>query len=117
MKHGIRPKDLRAIREILKNNCAAIERVGLFGSRATGRFTRVSDIDLVLYGNISEREGDRLKTCFLESMIPNTVDITVYERIGYLPLKRHIDLVVRELLTGRQIYEAGCLTLALAEKR
>lgn len=104
MRHGIQPKYLRAIRDILKNNCAAIERVGLFGSRATGRFTRVSDIDLVLYGNINEREGDRLYTCFLESMIPNTVDITLYEHIGYPPLKRHIDLVVKALFTERQIY-------------
>ena len=44
MKHGIKPKYLRAIRDILKNNCAAIERVGLFGSRATGRFTRVQGL-------------------------------------------------------------------------
>ena len=105
MRHGIKPKYLRAIRDILKNNCAAIERVGLFGSRATGRFTRVSDIDLALYGDISEREGDRLYTCFLESMIPITVDITLYEHIGYPPLKRHIDLVAKELFTRRQLYE------------
>lgn len=58
----------------------------------------------MLYGNINEREGDRLYTCFLESMIPNTVDITLYEHISYPPLKRHIDLVVKALFTRRQIY-------------
>ena len=105
MKHGIKPQYLQSIRDILRGNCAAIERVGLFGSRATGTFTRVSDIDLVLYGNISERDGDRLYTCFLESMIPHKVDITLYEHISYPPLKRHIDFVAKALFTKRQIYE------------
>ena len=34
-------------------------------------------------------------TCFLESMIPHKVDITLYEHISYPPLKRHIDFDVK----------------------
>lgn len=105
MSHGIEEKDLRAIRNILASNCQNIEKVCLFGSRATGHFKSTSDIDLVLYGNISEQESDRLYTCFHESMIPHKVDITTYQQVTYPPLKRHIDEVVKPLFSNGQLYD------------
>ena len=60
MDHGIQENYLESIKNILAENCQNIDKVCLFGSRATGNFTKTSDIDLVLYGYISEQESDRL---------------------------------------------------------
>ena len=104
MNHGIRAEDLLAIKAILISVCANIEKVELFGSRATGQFNQTSDIDLVLYGNISERQSDRLYTSFQESMIAHEVDIVTYQGISYPPLKQHIDAVAKTLFTRAALY-------------
>lgn len=104
MNHGIEENVLQSIRNILAGNCQNIDKICLFGSRATGQFTKTSDIDLVLYGDISEQQTDRLYTCFHESMIPYKVDVTAYQHVTYPPLKRHIDDVVKLLFSREQIY-------------
>ena len=105
MNHGIRAKDLLIIKTILINVCRDIEKVALFGSRATGQFSQTSDIDLVLYGDISESYSDRLYTRFHESMIPHEVDLVTYQDIKHPPLKRHIDAVAKVLFTRASLYE------------
>ena len=105
MNHGIRTKDLLIIKAILISVCRDIEKVALFGSRATGRFNQTSDIDLVLYGDISEHASNRLYTCFHESMIAHEVDLVTYQDIRYPPLKRHIDAVAKVLFTRASLYE------------
>ena len=104
MNHGITQNDLQTIKNILASNCQNIEKVCLFGSRATGRFTKTSDIDLVLYGDISEQESDRIYTCFYESMIPHKVDIVAYQHIAHPPLKKQIDKEMKRLFSNEQLY-------------
>ena len=104
MNHGIKKHDLRAIRTILISTCSNIDKVCLFGSRATGEFGSTSDIDLVLYGDISERESGRLNTHFQESSIAHKVDMVVYHSIDYPPLKKHIDVAARLLFTRKDLY-------------
>ena len=104
MKHGISKRDLLTIRSILISTCSNIDKVCLFGSRATGEFNSSSDIDLVLYGDISERTNDRLITRFQESSITHKVDIVTYQAINYPPLKDHIDAVAKTLFTSKTLY-------------
>lgn len=104
MNHGIPTAHLEQIKNILKNNCKSIEKVGLFGSRATGCFTKNSDIDLVLYGNVSEQETARLLTCFHESLLPHKVDIASYQHITFPALKQHIDDFGQELFSKETLY-------------
>jgi len=104
MDHGIETRYLQIIKDILMHSCRAIERVSLFGSRATGCFTCSSDIDLVLYGDILEEEAQVLFTCLHESLLPYRVDITVYNHVRYPPLKRHIDAVAKRLFSKEEMY-------------
>ncbi len=104
MNHGLRISYLDVIRKTLKSNCNNISSVALFGSRATGHYRPNSDIDLVIYGDITEQEKDRLYTCFLESMLPYNVDIANYSRITYPPFKRHIDACAKTLFTKDELY-------------
>ena len=104
MNHGLKPRHLENIRDILRDNCRSIESVGLFGSRAAGNYSDTSDIDLVLYGDVSEQASDRLRTCFLESLLPYKVDVVAYNHVSYPPFKRNIDAFAKTLFTEEQFY-------------
>lgn len=103
-KHGLNPEQLENIKNIIRYNTDNIEAVSLFGSRATGNYKNYSDIDLVLFGEIKESVIDLLWTCFYESNIPYKVDITAYNLIRYLPLKRHIDSSAKVLFSREELY-------------
>ncbi len=91
--HGLTERQLEIIWDILSPHADCIERVGLFGSRATGTARPNSDIDTVLYGNIEEALLDRLRTSFDSSGLPMKVDLVAYDLAKYQPLKTHIDNV------------------------
>ena len=104
LNHGLNKNQIRIIRDILSRNVSNIDKVSLYGSRATGKYKNYSDIDLVLYGDIDETEADHLWTCFDESLLPHKVDVTVYQQITSSPLKHHIDQQAKTLFTKQQIY-------------
>lgn len=98
--HGLTDRQLAILRGVLRPFADRIDRVGLFGSRATGTQRPNSDIDLVLYGTLGDAEIDRLWTLFDESALPMTVDVVAYRRIAHAGLKAHVDRVMRPLFTG-----------------
>ena len=81
-EHGISDADLETIRTVLAECKEEITQVDLFGSRATGKHRSHSDIDLVIHGAVREAAIDRLRTLFIESNLPVSVDIFSYD---YLP--------------------------------
>ena len=105
MNHGLSHSELEVIKKIIIENSQNIDSVGLFGSRATGLYKANSDIDLVLYGEVTEQESARLYTCFLESLLPYKVDIEAYQSITYEPFRSHIDQFARLLFTREDLYQ------------
>jgi predicted nucleotidyltransferase len=95
--HGLSNRQIEIIKHVLRPFKGAIKSVGLFGSRATGRYRPGSDIDLVIYGTLDQRTADRIFTLINDSGLPVNVDVQVYHLINYLPLKNHIDRVMQEL--------------------
>jgi predicted nucleotidyltransferase len=89
--HGLSLNHLSLLKSILQPYAKHIERVAIFGSRATGNYKDNSDIDLVIYGDISEESVDRLRTLLNDSNIPYKVDIHGYNHLDYQPFKKHID--------------------------
>ena len=53
---GLPESAIEAIRRVLAK-CPGIEKVVIYGSRAKGTFRPGSDIDLALYGDISDRKS------------------------------------------------------------
>ncbi len=101
--HGLNKKQLQSIQSIISDYVSVIDKVVIFGSRATGTYKNYSDIDLVLYGKIEEKIVDRLWTNFYESNLPYKVDIHSYELIKSSPLKNHIDTVGKVLFDNAKI--------------
>ena len=63
----------------------------LFGSRATGKSTQRSDIDLVSKGIADQHRLGRILLDLEDLPIPQICELQAYEQIHYPPLKRHID--------------------------
>lgn len=87
----------KILKDILKPFVNKIDMVGLFGSRATGKYRENSDIDMVIYGDLKEDDINRLWTLFDTSLLPIKVDVQAYSLITYTPLKKHIDMVMQPL--------------------
>ena len=78
-----------------------LKEVKLYGSRAIGKATPHSDIDLATVGIIDPYRLGRLALDLEDMPIPQECDLTDYEGIRYAPFKRHIDNF------GITIYERG----------
>ena len=102
-QHGISPEWQDIIKHTLRPFADKIEKVGLFGSRATGTFKANSDIDMVIYGNLAEADIDRLWTLLDDSALPVKVDANAYNLIDYDPLKQHIDKTMLVLFDRQSI--------------
>ena len=91
---------LRMLRDVFAGYPELTE-VRLFGSRATGKATKRSDIDLVTLG-IADSHRLGLLALDLEDLpIPQMCDLQAYEGVKHPPLKRHIDAF------GITIYRKG----------
>ncbi len=101
--HGLSRRRLDCLRAILAPFAAGIERVVLFGSRASGQYRPDSDIDIALYGPVEEKTVDRLHTLFMDSPLPLKVDIQAYSHITNPLLRRHIDTAGRTLFTHEDL--------------
>jgi predicted nucleotidyltransferase len=101
--HGLSNTQLSEIKRILYPFAGNIESVGFFGSRATGKYRPNSDIDMVIYGDLSEKNTDRIATLFGDSKLPVKVDVIAYNHITYPTLKAHIDAVVKTLFTHEDL--------------
>ena len=66
---------------ILAQRLGKIGEVKVYGSRATGCARPGSDLDLVIYPPVSERDLTDLWLAFEESDLPITVDLTAWDRI------------------------------------
>lgn len=105
--HCLNEGQLKLIKEILTPYAQSIKKVGLFGSRATGKYRPNSDIDMVLYGDIDEAIIDRIWTLFDASNLPVSVDVTAYDLVDYPPLKAHIDESMRTLFSNEELLEVA----------
>lgn len=65
----------------------------IFGSRAKGNSQPASDIDLALWGNISQNVRNSIAGELDELPLPYTFDVQAYDAINHQPLREHIDRI------------------------
>ena len=94
------------VENVLKLFADSIDRVAVCGSRALGTARPASDIDLALFGTLSEAEAARIWTLFDQSALAVNVDIADYSRLAPSSFKRHIDAVAKTLFTREQLKAA-----------
>lgn len=100
-------RERQILRHVLRPYADLIDTVGVFGSRAMGNAHPASDIDLVLYGQLTDAQVQRLWSLFDQSNLAVTVDIADYDKIKHAPLKRHIDCVMKPLFQKSDLSKAA----------
>jgi predicted nucleotidyltransferase len=91
MSDGLHERYREWILGVLSKN-PRIEKVVLFGSRATGSFHIASDIDLALFGDqLTLTDLCQLSEALDELSIPQTIDLLLFDRVKNETLRAHIE--------------------------
>lgn len=99
MEFGLSEQTCATIRKILDQH-PMIEKAVIYGSRAKGNYKNGSDIDLTLMGNaLDYKTLSAVAWALDESLIPYTVDLSLFEKIENPALREHIERV------GKVFYE------------
>lgn len=98
-QHGLSSDQLALLAAVFLPFADRISHVDLFGSRATGKWRPDSDIDLVVHGDVGEREIREIWTACDESPLLLRVDVQAFDHVAYPPLRRHIEAVAVPLFT------------------
>ena len=80
------------VSEILSARKGRIGEVKVYGSRATGRARPGSDLDLVIFPPVSERDLTDLWVAFEESDLPIKIDLVAWDQIASPRLREEIHL-------------------------
>ncbi len=87
---GLEPRHRKLLLDILTAH-PRVQRIVLFGSRATGQWRPGSDIDLALFGeSLDWRDLGKLILAIEQTTIPWEVDLVLASQIEKDALRRHI---------------------------
>lgn len=89
---GLYPDSFNEIINIFKE-FNSIEKVIIYGSRAKGTHKEGSDIDITLFGMITDDDFNKLWQKLDDSYIPYKFDISIYKNLKSKDLIEHIDRV------------------------
>ena len=89
MKFGLKERELYEIK-VLYYLFPEIDEIVIFGSRARGDYSRVSDIDIAIKGDV-DKIMYKIRDYFEESSIIYTVDVVNYISISNQDFKENID--------------------------
>lgn len=95
---GLPDKVLKLLQDYFSAN-AQIVQVFIYGSRAMGRETPGSDIDLAIITKSDQDLSGRVKADLEDLPTPYLFDVVDYQRITHPPLREHIDRV------GKLLYQ------------
>jgi predicted nucleotidyltransferase len=92
VEYGLKDEYTKTFLDII-GSFNEVEKVVLFGSRATGTYKKASDVDIALFGkNVSAGLACAVKfEIEEETAIPYFFDIVAYPLIKNEKLKEHID--------------------------
>lgn len=79
MKFGLSEDVYGKVNEVIKK--FPKYKIKLFGSRARGDYKKTSDIDLAVYGDVTEQDEYKIRNEFDLLCIPYTIDIVFVSKI------------------------------------
>ncbi|MBK1695032.1 hypothetical protein CKO09_09820 [Chromatium weissei] len=93
MQFGLSDNTCTILRTIF-NQYSAVQKAVIYGSRAKGNYRNGSDIDLTLFGDaLNDQTLSAIAWALDESVIPYTVDLSLFNTIENSALREHIERV------------------------
>jgi predicted nucleotidyltransferase len=102
-RYGLSADMVKQLHSVLHPFAEKITSVGIFGSRATKQYSEMSDVDLILYGDLSAAEGALLGTLFDELSLCVKVDVYCAAHIAHAGFKAQIDAHKRLLFSQQDL--------------
>ena len=91
IQYGLKENVIQKIKKVFASH-PEVEEAILYGSRATGNFSRGSDIDFVLKGKeLNQAILNKIRWELDDLLLPYTIDIAIYDRIDHPELIEHIN--------------------------
>lgn len=90
MNFGLYPSEIKELRQVF-SKYAAVEKVYVFGSRATGTFREASDLDLALLGPLDQHTMTNLWFDLEEMCLLLKIDMIEYHKLPNSEFKTQID--------------------------
>lgn len=84
-------RQAQIVSRVLSAHQGRIGEVKVYGSRATGRARPGSDLDLVIFPPVTDRDLTHLLAAFEESDLPLWVDLVAWDRIESDRLRQEIE--------------------------
>lgn len=85
---------LSVLKAVFVSLAAKIDEIGVFGSRAIGKARPGSDVDLVIYGAVTEQDIRQLRQDLDESDLSIFADIVGYAGVKNAVLREQTDKTV-----------------------
>ena len=86
---GLYPKSYETILKIIED-CVTIDQVVIYGSRAKGTCKEGSDVDITLFGDVSNEDLFKLRNDLDDSDVPYLFDISIHSKLSSESLKEYI---------------------------
>jgi predicted nucleotidyltransferase len=96
---GLSARETELLLQVFRRH-PKIAEVRLFGSRAKGSHRSASDIDLAVWGEISELQAEALSAELDELPLPYRFDVISMANLHDIAVRQHIERV------GRTVYRA-----------
>jgi uncharacterized protein len=80
-----------ALRSVFARFADRLDIVGVYGSRVQSRARPGSDVDLVVYGAVTDRDLSDMRHDLEESDLSIFADVIAYDRIKHAKLREQID--------------------------
>ena len=88
--YGLSDKEFAEMTAIF-DQCANLEKVILYGSRAKGNYKKFSDVDITLEGDkLTLSDLFRIQDLLYESDLPYMYDVSIFSKISNPDLVDHI---------------------------
>src|SRR6218665_90149 len=114
MPYGLSDNVIERLQKVFEN-CVAIDKVILFGSRAKGNYKEGSDIDLAAKGYDYAFDEGKVRMQLDELNLPYEIDLINYHSIKEPALTAHIDRAGIELYSRWRGYKLEEVTEPLKE--
>lgn len=90
MTFGLTKQDLSLVKSVFADY-GDVEKVEIFGSRAMGNFKKGSDVDLVLFFDVSDKSLSAIRRRLnQELLLPYKFDVISWKEISSDDLRQHI---------------------------
>ncbi len=89
-RFGLKESVIQKINAVF-SDYSDLEKAVIYGSRAKGNYRNGSDLDITLFGHLTDEQLNRIAAQLDHLLLPYTIDLSLYQYINTPDLIAHIE--------------------------